>query len=187
MTAGITDKPWSLEDTRSDSRRGNLRPRSAARTRSARSKVGTLELKGAAKGRQTQWATQFLAAAELIRRGYTVSFTQGNNTPVADLMVGAPSSRLFWVDVKGLSSKNAWLINPKEPRSALFYILGLLSPLAAGSERRAADRFFVLSQAEVNACEADYMRAHPNDKGLIRGFGFGGALSHEDQWEKLPR
>jgi hypothetical protein len=43
------------------------------------------ELRGAVKGRQTQWATQFLVAAELIRRGYTVSFTQGNNTPVADL------------------------------------------------------------------------------------------------------
>ncbi len=37
-----------------------------------------LKLKGAEKGRQTQWATQFLAAAELIRRGYNVSFTQGN-------------------------------------------------------------------------------------------------------------
>ena len=39
--------------------------------------------KGAAKGRQTQWAAQFLTAAELVRRGYTVSFTMGNSTPVS--------------------------------------------------------------------------------------------------------
>jgi hypothetical protein len=145
-----------------------------------------LKLKGAEKGRQTQWATQFLAAAELIRRGYTVSFTQGNNTPVADLMVGSPSSKLFWVDVKGLSSKNAWLISPKAPRDDLFYILVLLSPLVESPQKRLADRFFILSQSEVSECEAIYMRAHPNDKGLIRGFGFSGAESYEDKWDKLP-
>lgn len=144
------------------------------------------ELSGAAKGRQTQWATQFLAAAELIRRGYTVSFTQGNNTPVADLMVGSPSSKLFWVDVKGLSSKNAWLLSPKAPRENLFYILVLLSPLVESPKQRAADRFFILSQAEAIECEAAYMRAHPNDRGLIRGFGFSGAEGFEDHWKKLP-
>jgi len=144
------------------------------------------ELKGAAKGRQTQWATQFLAAAELVRRGYSVSFTQGNNTPVADLMVGSPSSKLFWVDVKGLSSKNAWLISPKAPQDDLFYILVLLSPLVEKSKERIADRFFILTQTEVADCEKAYMGAHPNDKGLIRGFGFPGAAPHEDLWEKLP-
>ena len=144
------------------------------------------KLKGAEKGRQTQWATQFLAAAELIRRGYTVSFTQGNNTPVADLMVGSPNATLFWVDVKGLSSKNAWLVSPKDVREHLFYIFVLLSPLAESPKQRLADRFFILSQAEVSACEQAYMMAHPNDKGLIRGFGFRGAEPYEDKWEKLP-
>jgi hypothetical protein len=119
------------------------------------------ELKGADKGRQTQWATQFLAAAELIRRGYTVSLTQGNNAPVADLMVGSSSSKLFWVDVKGLSSKNAWLITPKDSRDELFYILVLLSPLMKEPEKRTADRFFVLKQAEANDIEAAYRRSHP--------------------------
>jgi hypothetical protein len=146
-----------------------------------------VELRGAAKGRQTQWATQFLAAAELIRRGYTVSFTQGNHTPVADLMVGSPSSKLFWVDVKGLSAKNAWLIAPKEPRDDLFYILILLSPLAEGPSKRRPDRFFILTQAEANVLEAAYRRAHPNDKGIIPGFNFDAPAAHEDLWEKLPR
>jgi hypothetical protein len=144
------------------------------------------EIKGAAKGRQTQWATQFLAASELIRRGFTVSFTQGNNTPVADLMVGSPSTKLFWVDVKGLSSKNAWLVSPKPLRDDLFYILILLSPLVNAPDKRVHDRFFILNQAEALECEAAYMRAHPNDKGLIRGFGFSGAVPHEDKWGKLP-
>jgi hypothetical protein len=112
------------------------------------------ELRGAAKGRQTQWATQFLAAAELIRRGYTVSFTQGNNTPIADLMVGSPSSKLFWVDVKGLSKKNSWMITPKKLRDDLFYVLVLLSHLAEKPKERVPDRFFILTQAEANEIEA---------------------------------
>jgi hypothetical protein len=144
------------------------------------------KLTGAAKGRQTQWATQFLAAAELIRRGCTVSFTQGNNTPVADLMVGSPSSKLFWVDVKGQSSKNVWLVAPKEARDSLFYVLVLLSPLADEPKVRAPDRFFVLTQAEANDLEAAYARAHPSDKGALRGFAFKDAESYEDKWGKLP-
>jgi hypothetical protein len=145
------------------------------------------KLTGAGKGRQTQWATQFLAAAELIRRGYTVSFTQGNYTPVADLMVGSPSSKLFWVDVKGLSAKNAWLITPKEARNDLFYILVFLSPLAEKPKDRVADRFFILTQPEANDLETAYRKAHPNDKGLIPGFSFSAPTVHEDLWEKLPR
>jgi hypothetical protein len=144
------------------------------------------ELKGAAKGRQTQWATQFLAAAELIRRGYTVSFTQGNNTPIADLMVGSPSSKLFWVDVKGLAKKNAWMLTPKKPRDDLFYVLVLLSRLAEKPKERVPDRFFILTQREANEIEAAYLKAHPNDKGKARGFGFNGPIAHEDLWDKLP-
>ncbi len=30
---------------------------------------------------RTQWAAQFLAASELVRQYYVVSFTMGNNTP----------------------------------------------------------------------------------------------------------
>ena len=48
-------------------------------------------LSSAGKRMRTQWATQFLVASELVRRDYTVSFTMGNHTPNADLMVGTPS------------------------------------------------------------------------------------------------
>lgn len=62
-------------------------------------------LSSAGKRMRTQWATQFLVASELVRRDYTVSFTMGNHTPNADLMVGTPSGKQFWVDVKGRSAK----------------------------------------------------------------------------------
>ena len=48
-----------------------------------------------------QWTAQFLVASELSRRGYTVSFTMGSNTPLADLMVASPQGEHFWIDVKG--------------------------------------------------------------------------------------
>jgi hypothetical protein len=85
-------------------------------------------LTGAAKGRQTQWTAQFLAAAELVRRSFVVSFTMGNSTPIADLMVGTLSGEQFWVDVKGLSGKAAWLVKPKPDRHNLYYVLMLLAP-----------------------------------------------------------
>jgi hypothetical protein len=44
---------------------------------------------------RTQWAAQFLAASELVRRYYVVSFTMGNNTPDADLMVGTQTGGSF--------------------------------------------------------------------------------------------
>lgn len=145
-----------------------------------------VELRGAAKGQQTQWAAQFLAAAELVRRGYTVAFTTGNNTPDADLMVGSPKGELFWVDVKGLSSKTDWLVRPKAARDRLFYILVALSPTSSGPTKRDADRFFVLTQKEANTLEREYRDAHPRNKTTMPGFKFAKAHQYEDRWEKLP-
>lgn len=138
------------------------------------------------KGHTTQWATQFLVAAELTRRGYTVSFTMGNNTPIADLMVGAPSGKQFWIDVKGLSSKNAWLLNIKPDRVNLYYVLVCLAPLATHPNVRQPDRFFILTQAEANHLVRDYAAKHPNDKGKRPGFGFNDPRASEDAWQKLP-
>jgi hypothetical protein len=72
-----------------------------------------LVLTPVAKRMRTQWAAQFLVASELVRRGYTVSFTMGNHTPDADLMVGVPRGEQFWIDVKGLAAKNSWAVRPK--------------------------------------------------------------------------
>lgn len=141
-------------------------------------------LRGAAKGRQPQWAAQFLAASELIRRGCIVSFTTGNNTPIADLMVGTPNGALFWVDVKGLTTKADWLIRPKAPRRGLFCVLVWLAAL---SELRLADRFFVLTQNEANLLEKKYRDEYPASKDSMPGFRFKWAEEHEGRWDKLPR
>ena len=71
--------------------------------------------KQAEKNFQTQWLAQFLVAAELTRRGYTVTFSLGN-CPVIDLMVRVPGTNAsFVVDVKGTSNKySGWWMSRKE-------------------------------------------------------------------------
>jgi hypothetical protein len=94
---------------------------------------------------QTQWAAQFSVASALCKRGYEVSFTLGNNTPLADLMAVSPKERrMFLLDVKGLAQKNYWQINRQPPCADLFYVLAVV-PQGAPNE------FFVLTQDEVNA------------------------------------
>jgi hypothetical protein len=137
-------------------------------------------------GINTQWAAQFLVAAELTRRGYTVSFTMGNNTPLADLMVGAASGKMFWVDVKGLAQNSPWLLRPKPERPELFYVLVYLTPLANQPDVRQPDRFFILTQSEANTLVSHYAKTHPGDRGTMPGFGFKDPHSSEDAWLKLP-
>lgn len=138
---------------------------------------------------QTQWTTTFLAAAELVRRGYTVSFTTGNNTPIADLMVGTNTGEQFWVDVKGLSYKNRtdWLMRPKPPFKNLFYILVHLSPPAEPGTERLADQYYVLTQEEANKLERKYRKDRPNNKTNMPGFRFPEAMPYLDRWDQLPR
>lgn len=140
-----------------------LTPRSLARTRRA----------------SAHWAGQFLVAGELERRGYVVSFTMGNNTPVADLMVGHPNGEQFWVDVKAQWTNSAWWASKQAPRMNLFYVLVLVGP------DRHRDRFFVLDQTELNGLIDRYLEAHPSSRNFS-GFDWGDALEHEDRWDKLP-
>jgi hypothetical protein len=127
---------------------------------------------------RTQWASQFLAASELVRRYYVVSFTMGNHTPTADLMVGTETGSQFWVDVKGLSSNNAWLISKKPEHLNLFYILVRVG------EVRDQDRFFILTQPEMNELLDKSRLAHPTDP--TSGFAFKYPLPFEGKWEVLP-
>ncbi len=135
----------------------------------------------AQKRAQTQWTAQFLAAAELTRRGCVVSFTMGNHTPVADLMVGIPDKRKpFWVDVKGQVGRNGWIVRSKQPRADLYYVLVFIG------RSRADDRFFILSQQETERLSQQHKEAHPNaPKGLGGGFTWKAAEKYEDRWETL--
>jgi hypothetical protein len=148
---------------------------------------GAMTVSANEKRRRSQWGAQFLVASELVRRGYLVSFTMGNNTPDADLIVGKPRGKPFWIDVKGQSSKQAWLISPKTSEIPnLFYVLVYLSPLASDDAIRCPDSFFVLSQADVGKLSAEYLKAHPGDKNKVPGFGFNDPREFRNAWRNLP-
>jgi len=70
-------------------------------------------------GHQTQWAAQFAVASELCKQGYEVALTMGNH-PSVDLMVRSPGGDQFGVDVKGLYTRNFWVVKRKAPRSDLY-------------------------------------------------------------------
>lgn len=133
------------------------------------------------RGHQTQWAAQFAVASELCKRGYEVSFTMGNATPLADLMVVSPeANEMFLVDVKGLYKRNPWLVRAKAPRANLFYVLAYV-PTGEPNQ------FFVLTQGEVE----DLITAELERLGRPRDYSFTGflwrlALPHQDAWGKLP-
>jgi hypothetical protein len=93
---------------------------------------------------RTQWAAQFAVASELCKRGYEVSFTLGNATPLADLMVVSPvNKRMFLVDVKGLYLPNPWPVRRKPARDGLYYVLTFVPD-------DVSNRFFVMTQEQIN-------------------------------------
>src|SRR4030042_2373656 len=91
---------------------------------------------------RTQWAAQFFAAAELTRRGYLVSLTFGN-APVSDLLVKSPNGKQFTVDVKGQSTKNFWLIQPRVLNPEHFFILVFLP------QQNLPPQHFIMSSDEL--------------------------------------
>ena len=135
-----------------------------------------------AKGHQTQWAAQFAVASQLCKRGYEVAFTLGHNTPLADLMVISPIEKQhFLIDVKGLSSKNPWLVKRKEPRDALFYALAFVPLNGPG-------RFFILAQTDANRLvEEHFARPSKRQKKGWDGFKFDAPKDFEDNWALLPK
>ncbi len=131
----------------------------------------------------SKWTAEFLVAAELSRRGYTVAFTQGSHTPDYDLLASVPSGRSFKIDVKGMAAPGVWLVADKAPQADLFYVLVLAPP---GVQPRGPDRFFILTQAEALALTAAYRAARPHQQAGWSGFNWSDALPYENAWAKLP-
>jgi hypothetical protein len=135
-----------------------------------------------AKANRTEWTALFLASAELVRLRYVVSFTMGNRTPMADLMVGDPASgKQFWVDVKGMAGRGSsgWFAREKATLDGLFYIL-----VSVGDDR-AADKFFILSQESMNSLIREYRAAHQRSNSSGDGITWAQAQPHESQWDVL--
>jgi hypothetical protein len=138
------------------------------------------ELRPTNVGHMTQWAAQFAVASELCKRGHEVAFTLGHNTPLADLMVISPSkAHHFLIDVKGLKSKNPWLVKRKQPRNGLFYVLAFVPEAGA-------NRYFVLTQAEANKLVETHLASKAGAKGWD-GFKFEAPNQFENKWNRLPK
>ncbi|WP_160120028.1 hypothetical protein [Rhodovarius lipocyclicus] len=135
------------------------------------------------KNHGSKWTAEFLVAAELSRRGYTVAFTQGSHTPDYDLLAGTPGGEAFKIDVKGMAAPGVWLVKDKAPQKDLFYVLALVPP---GGNGRKPDQFFVLSQEEAVALTKAYREARPNQAANWSGFNWSDAMPHKDAWDKLP-
>jgi len=133
---------------------------------------------------QTQWASQFYAAAELTRRGYQVAFTLGNAKDV-DLMVISPKKAQFKVDVKGQSSRNFWLGQRRGDDPNLYFILVYIPGVGKPPQ------FFILRCAEMMAKREEYQRYIEAKGGKYRddlgGMNWGTALAYEDRWEVFPQ
>jgi hypothetical protein len=141
-----------------------------------------METKDTRRGHQTQWSAQFAVASELCKRGYEVSFTMGNKTPLADLMVVSPiDKQMFLIDVKGLYRQNPWLLKRKAHRDNMYYVLAYVP---AG----APNRFFIMTAAQAYQLVVDELKRLGRTDGYpIEGFLWNLALPHEDAWEILPK
>jgi hypothetical protein len=133
-------------------------------------------------GHRTQWAAQFAVASELCKRGYEVSFTMGNRTPLADLMVVSPVQKeMFLVDVKGLFRKNPWIVKRKPVRDNLFYILAFVP-------RDEDNQFFVLKQETADLLiQKELRRLKRPDDYPLTGIDWKSAIPHKDAWRVLPK
>lgn len=131
---------------------------------------------------KTQWAAQFFVAAELTRRDYLVSLTLGN-APVSDLLVQSPQGHPFTVDVKGQSTRNFWLIQPRNPNPDHYFVLVYLP------RDNSSPRYFVVRSDELMRKREDYresklQRGKYNDK--LGGINWSTAFPYENQWTELP-
>lgn len=131
---------------------------------------------------RTQWAAQFAVASELCKRGYEVSFTMGNNTPLADLMVVSPKlKKMFLIDVKGLYRKNPFVIKGKAVRADLYYILTFVPD-------EQLNQYFVLSQKQTNLyIQSELRRLGRPDDYPMTGILWKQAAKHENAWDTLPK
>lgn len=136
---------------------------------------------------QTQWATQFYAAAELTRRGYLVSLTLGN-APAIDLLCVSPEGRNFNVDVKGQATKNFWLIQKRflEEQKNLFYFL-----IYMPKDLEKAPNIYIATAKELMAKRDEYKKHIEAKSGKYRddmgGINWKTASEFENKWDKLPK
>ena len=104
-------------------------------------------------------------------------------------MVTSPNQVSFAVDAKGLYRPNFWVVKAKPAKHGLFYVLALVPD-------KESNRFFILTQAQVNAeIEAEIgwvkQRALAGGRGTGKAASFPGLLWRfaegcAEGWDVLP-
>jgi hypothetical protein len=111
-----------------------------------------------------------------------VSLTFGN-APVSDLLVRSPNGSQFTVDVKGQSTKNFWLVQPRIPNPGHFFILVFLPA------QYAPPQYFIISSDELMCLREEYKQSalvrgkYRDDLG---GINWSTALRYGGKWDTLP-
>jgi hypothetical protein len=139
-------------------------------------------------GLRTGWAGTFLAAGELIRRGYDVALTSGN-TPSTDLLCAPPQGPGFRVEVKSVANPNFVLISRKvleaQPKPDLFFVVVLVP-----EDLVKPPKFHVLPHPEVRDLWARMPKTKRDGtpyKSGFEGLNWGDVVKHQDRWDKLPK
>jgi len=145
---------------------------------------------------QTQWASQFFAAAELTRRGCLVTLTFGN-AKFADLMVETPGGKTIFVDVKGQSGENWWIIRRPELKSnedryfILAYVPKKENEAPMYSILSSKDMSEELERSQEKSKQAEIIRGKPYAKFAPGMGGMDWSQSfkpdYKDRWDKLPK
>jgi len=135
----------------------------------------------------TSSAAVLATGAELSRRGYDVTFTLGNTRRV-DMLCSVPDGQTFKIQVKGISTTNAFYIDKSffegDTQQDLFLVVVLVPPIGNDSQFK----FFVLSHSDAKD-EFLKMPTHKRDgRPYISGFGLNWGLvkRYENAWPKFP-
>ena len=136
---------------------------------------------------QTSSAALLATGAELSRRGYDVTFTLPN-TPRVDMVCFVPDGPSFKIQVKGISTANAFYIDKsffdRDAQADLFLVVVLVPPIS----ENVPFQFFVLSHADAKK-EFSKMPTHKRDgRPYVNGWGlnWGSVKPYENAWNKLP-
>jgi len=134
----------------------------------------------------TAWAATFSIAAELSRRGYEVAFTMGN-TPRIDLLCSVPDGKSFKVQVKGISSKNAFYAQKHffdAPTQNNLYLVVVLVP----RDNELPLQFFILTHKEAQQEFKSMRKMKKDGRPYESGFGlnWGSITPYKNKWATFP-
>lgn len=73
------------------------------------------------ESQNTNLASEFFVASQLLRLGYSVTITLGHTKEI-DLIAVHLDGRIITIDVKGLKNKTNWPVKPKLTKENHFYI-----------------------------------------------------------------